>query len=339
MMVRRLWLGGSSGLTRTYLNVFPSEEWILVGHQPDAPSWMPETCEYKSLDLTQRSTAEAFWKDMPETLETIVVGIRPPLVTPRTDDQAWDANRRILDGLRAFLDAAPRTMRVLHISSIAAIDHLQGQVQVNEETPEVSLSDLKSPYDAFKRECEEIVEACSERHTSLRLGAIFSDDPGCIQCNALALQAYVGVYLPTAIDCNSSYNVAQLIHSCLEQRTWKESIYYYTRPLRYGKETIPYGEYLVSYRKAYGIPRDGYVSLPMWFVDGFVALVHVLAGWFGLFLPYLAAVDYLLQVSTKEHSFDLSRCRRDFPKLKEESFDECFARRRKNLEGPKSKTV
>lgn len=325
MAPRRLWLGGSSGLARTYLNAF-DEEWILVGHEAIAPAWMPSNCQYTQCDLLH-TPPSTFWKQVPQPqdLDVIVVGIRPPLVTSQTHAQALDLHRRLVDGLRAWLAGVPSKCRLLHISSIAAIGHLAGQVQVKETDPEPSLRSLESePYDWFKKACEDLLPA-----TSLRLGAIFSDAPTCIQCSALALQANVGLLLPHRIDCNSAWNVAQLIHAMLASKTPWKSVYYYTRPLRLGGP-VPYGDYLVAYRQAYGIPDRGYVELPLWFVQGFVALVHFVARYFGTVLPFVASIDYLLQVSTKEHSFDLSRVSHDFD-FPEESLTTCFRRRRKAL--------
>jgi hypothetical protein len=107
--------------------------------------------------------------------------------------------------------------------------------------------------------------------------------------------------------------------------------YYYTRPVQF-RDAIPYGQYLLDYRTAHNVKLA--VWIPAWTVQWFVATVH----WFALtriakHLPYLESVDYLLQVSAQEHSFDCSRFATDFTEIvsQEESFETCFRRRQRHL--------
>jgi hypothetical protein len=193
----------------------------------------------------------------------------------------------------------------------------------------VASSDLEAPYDRFKRACEEVIERLTiVPTTNLRLSAIFSDDPRCIQCQALEIQSRIGSYLPQCIDCNSSRNVAAAIRLILVQQEQKQqlaSYYYYTRPAQY-LQPIPYGQYLVHYRRAYEL--WWYIWIPVWLVRAFVEAVHWITSW--LQLPYLESVDYLLQVSYREHSFDCSDFVRDFPEIvnQEETIEACFRRRK-----------
>ena len=331
---------------------------------------------FVSMDLTNLSTNND--KDpLPEWMkqvDDVIVGIRPPLVSHKTFVQAWQFNAQLLHGLQTLLQRILREspqrgggqstaqqqqqqQRLVHISSVAAIHHVQEHV-LRSETNAVdpSSDELDNPYDRFKRATEELVEEIMQQSphvmaTSVRLGAIFSDDVHCIQCRALALQARVGCYLPTKIDCNSSRNVATLLHQLLcgvQSRTtttattsnpidsrWRP-VYYYTRPTRV-RTPVPYGSYLADYRKAYDITWAA-VWIPVIWVRWFVAAVQACSN--ALTLPWLQRLDrflclshvnYLLQVTVHEHSFDLTAIQTDFPQLTalEESIQECFQRRRK----------
>jgi len=91
---------------------------------------------------------------------------------------------------------------------------------------------------------------------------------------------------------------------------------------------VPYGYYLQNFRRAHGIERY-FHGVPQWFMTGSIALFHWIAAWNILGLPYIDSVDYLLQVSSEEHSFDCSRFARDFgSKFQEESILECFVRQK-----------
>jgi hypothetical protein len=177
---------------------------------------------------------------------------------------------------------------VLHLSSVAAVDHLTTQHFVIEEEGDENenhtatgslppLSTYRAPYDRFKRESEDMIaricrQAAKKESTAqslsartkksychLRISALFSDDERCIQCNALGLQAYLGAEMPLAIDCNSSLNVANAMYFLLtvagaqhQQLKRLDHVYYYTRPLSLSIP-VPYGYYLREYRRAYGI--------------------------------------------------------------------------------------
>jgi hypothetical protein len=254
-----------------------------------------------------------------------------------------------------------------------------------------SYTSLQQPYDRFKRQCEHIIEQLVQeanqnrntssstttkgttpiQYTNIRCGAIFSDDPYCIQCTALSLQMWTGPYLSTPIDCNSSYNVSQLMRLMLRQASFASTIhddnttrqpppppplrpiYYYTRCVSQYPYPVPYGEYLVSYRKAYGISwfvpivlpnvlvEYGVVRLLHWFLYGtntrMMRMIETMIPFrspnFSLRqLPYLESIDYLLQVTLQDHTFDMTETIRDFPQLLqiEETMEECFVRRRQH---------
>jgi hypothetical protein len=363
-MITRLWIGGSSGLAQTYFNNAASFEdpseandsggdvrWILVGLEPQAPHWMPATqsFEYQCCNLTESSSIEKLVSEvLPPNVDDVVLAVRPALVTPLTHAQAFLHARRLAEGFLKLLELLiphKGPALVIHVSSIASIDHLNRQSLRSETSePDPPSSYLKYPYDWFKRRCEEeVIRVCSSAsvpYTNLRLGAIFSDSRTCIQCGALQLQSLVGPYLTLPIDCNSSRNVCSLIHQILllssRRRRGRSSqnslrpVYYYTRPLMLPRP-VPYGEYLVSYREAYRLSSYA-LWIPNLSVKAFVSFFHLVTTLVGSFAPYLQSVDYLLQVTTTEHSFDNSAVAADFGQaIEEESILECFERRRKLL--------
>jgi hypothetical protein len=393
-----LWIGGSSCLARTFVNLYhgdSTKKLLLSGVEDSAPDWLSSfsssssSIRYVQCDLTKLTTEDAAKKILNDdeygSVTKIIIGVRPILFGAYND---LEASRAMVQGIQTLLRSSccdcdarsgqKNTVKfVLHISSVAAADHLRTQSFASEDDPIPPLSEYTAPYDLFKRNCEDVVSTiCNNNNNDddygtinnssipychLRLSAIFSDDPKCIQCSALGLQARAGCYLPNPIDCNSSRNVARAIAAILERSGVddddddvddaknKKSInsirplYYYTRPLQL-KRPEPYGYYLETYRKAYGI--EGFfaaVWIPVWVVTWFVAAFHWMAqqrnNSFLFGLPYVDSADYLLQVAAREHSFDCSHFARDFPDLEEESILECFVRRRAFLSGNTATTT
>ena len=205
---------------------------------------------------SKRSRTNNGTNQQQRTISHIVIGIRPPLVTHRNNRAADRYGHDLMTGMSLLLHALVvkhSVTTVLHVSSIAAVDHVRRQhlrsVRDEITADPSTYAVLSQPYDRFKRGCEELVElVCRQQHpdkkmnhsrqqiqqqspnsinnnsntnnnnirfTNLRLGAIFSDSPTCIQCSALALQCYTGPYLRVPIDCNSSRNAASLIHLML----------------------------------------------------------------------------------------------------------------------------
>jgi nucleoside-diphosphate-sugar epimerase len=349
----RLWIGGSSGLAETYFRAnshhhmsSSAVDWILLGKERVAPGWMERlvpTAIYIQYDLSETVSSthlDSLISDLIEIpLELIVLTVRPALVTHRTRRRQWGHAARVLDGLTAILTklllTEQRPDRVVHVSSVAAAGRLEEQRSRSERDADPPPTALRHPYDRFKRECEELVQGLCRlnaiAYTSLRFGAIFSDCRRCIQCSAMALQAYVGPCLPNPIDCNSSRNAANLLRAVMENRRGSlEPVYYYTRPLSLTKP-VPYGDYLTAYRKACEIRHT--LWMPVWTVRVFVLCFHLTAVLLGWMIPYLHAVDYLLLVTNSEHSFDCSTVRRDFPELvaTEETIEDCFRRRRRQF--------
>jgi hypothetical protein len=409
----RLWIGGTSGLTQSYLQAFPEESWIVLGRSDVAPAWLSSshqhTCKYVSCNLTgliemnngtnsnspatsssisvnrvveQLKEAAAHCSRSrtgenpnnttnsdqttvaPNKIDQVVIGLRPPLVTWRSNAAAHRYNARLLQGLETLLRAVLCSFQpdlIVHISSIAAVNHIQKQrmVSVLDCPNDPSSADLHQPYDKFKRGSEELVQRlCSAtaassggvQFTNLRLGAIFTDTPTCIQCTALSLQLFTGPYLPTRIDCNSGRNAAIMIHLILHRQSSSSSsslrsVYYYTRCISSFPQPVPYGEFLLLYKRAYGlhwIPLLLPAGLVEWTV---VRLLHwwttVLTSRCHICVPYLESIDYLLQVTLDEHTFDMKETVQDFPDIvdREEPVTQCFVRRRRFLEvAVKSKT-
>jgi hypothetical protein len=378
-----VWIGGSSGLTRSYLDYVANStdhaatNWIFLGHQNDAPRWL-QTHTFLSYDLLRspqdqwpavlaalQSSCPEKWKDNGDNASfelCLVVGVRPPLLSYRTHRQSDGFNQLLVQGLEHLVEqllrATTGTTRIIHISSVAAVNHLQAQCFLACDQDEVCpvhrhqnlsvtatifqshLHHLPAPYDRFKRACEILLDTLANGGSlvHLRLSAIFSNDESCIQCNALALQDICycqGLTVP--IDCNSSYNVAVALQQILStplQPTVR--YYYYTRPASLGLRCrIPYGYYLNAYRHSYRTSQSSWTDsfrIPVVVTRAFVAVVHYLTKWI-YWVPYIQSVDYLLQVSQYEHSFDCSPIVHDYPAIPglEEGMEACFVRRRKLL--------
>jgi len=362
---RRIWIGGTSGLARTFFNAFQNRRdgrewedgdtpWLIFGHERQAPAWLSEFngLAYRKVDFLYPGTwNEVLLEADCQHVQQIVISIRPPLVSHHTFSQAAVRHNQMIDGFQEFLQAIIKfrrrslnsdrdddeeksSLHIIHVSSIAAIDHVKEQRLRSEASiPDPPSSSLYHPYDRFKRRCEEVLDAIVKEHatakvTHVRLGAFFSDDKNCIQCSALALQGRIGCYLPTRIDCNSAKNVAVLLRAMLEQSHPVAAVryFFYTRPLSFSSP-VPYGEYLAAYRRAYDM--FFYFMIPAVLVKWFVEMVHFLAlKWPQL--PYIQSVDYLLQVTLQEHTFDLSLIGAAYPGVaaREETMEACFRRRR-----------
>lgn len=335
-MTKTLWIGGTSSLTRTYINAYGHEGLVLTGIEVQPPAWVPKGVPYHSLDFRKpvQDDASALF----ENISSIIVGLRAPLVTGSGDHE------RLLVGLESVLQAAAAqkeeatTIRyVIHISSVAVVNHLQTQVGVNEATPTPPLESYQGSYDRFKRLSEDLIDASGLKNVvHLRVSAIFSDSYNCIQCGALSLQSRLcPSTMPLRIDCNSGRNVATAIR-LLQQGADREEklapVYYYTRPLK--ESVYSYGDYLQFYIQAYDYPYR--IMIPFVLVTYFTMLLNWLVWRTGLhrISGTAVSIDYLLQVAFREHTFDCSLFQRDFPEItnQEETIFECFVRRRLYLE-------
>lgn len=143
-----LWLGGTSSLARTYVNEFGIENLVLVGSRPQPPRWVREcSTPYVTLDLVTvtSSQAESIMKTFPE-ISTIIVGVRPRLFTAFVD---INLHLQMVKGLEVVVEAACQKLKnlkfILHLSSVAAADHLQSQKFWSESEPLPDIADYKAP--------------------------------------------------------------------------------------------------------------------------------------------------------------------------------------------------
>ena len=376
----------TSGLARTYCNYVAEHNHrnrlLLLGLEASEPRWMAKLKQqlditFISCDLTKIPTIPTHqWpQDLLDIIhqdlvvDAIIVGIRPPLLY-WSHDWFCKQSQDILSGLDLLLQSifqknSPTNHKkcirqVIHVSSVAAVNHLQPQI-MQREGQEYTASDINNsniliaPYDRFKRQSEIILERHCQRSsiscTHLRISAIFSDDNFCIQCSALHLQLHCAPKsMPIRIDCNSGRNVAIAIHLLLMQEQCKNErkdsndrnslnsgecqYYYYTRPTHH-PQPLAYGQFLKHFRAAYQIPSWSIVSFPSVWMQCLVAMIHWMATetLLSRLMPFLESIDYLLQVSSREHTFDNTLFKTDFPQLSrmEESIPECFVRRRRFL--------
>merc|ERR1712087_774718 len=90
---------------------------------------------------------------------------------------------------------------------------------------------------------------------------------------------------------------------------------------------VPYGSYVVDYRMAHSVVG---VWLPYSLVALLIRLYHLCASLVPCWkiFSFLHAVDYLLQVADREHTFDNSLFRCHFPEIKdrEETIVQAFRR-------------
>jgi hypothetical protein len=105
--------------------------------------------------------------------------------------------------------------------------------------------------------------------------------------------------------------------------------FYYTRPVSWS-DPLPYGDYLVAYRRAHNLRIA--LWIPVVVVRVVVSRVHWIAtqSWDPA-LPFCQSVDYLLQVTRREHSFCLVAVQRAYPNVaaQEKCMKEYFRRRRR----------
>ena len=103
------------------------------------------------LDLTSGGSVASLFSRLPHPVGTLIIGARLPLVGD-------DAHATLLQHLGTLLTAAADAgvLRVLHVSSVAATDHLRVQRGWSEEAPPLPpLAEYAGAYDVFKRRSEE----------------------------------------------------------------------------------------------------------------------------------------------------------------------------------------
>jgi nucleoside-diphosphate-sugar epimerase len=195
---------------RTYIEELPDKRHVILA-APEYPTWLlPAHTSFVKLDLLSRASMSTLMARALEVsalkVDTLVFGVRAPLV--------FGSQTRHLDlfaNVRSLIEHAHAAgvQSVLHVSSVAVMDHLVLQANVNESHPlphpshYVGKGGGKGSYDFFKRMCEDLIsEVCEEKgmeYCHMRISGIFSN-PGCIQMSTMKLQAYVGFNIQTAID-------------------------------------------------------------------------------------------------------------------------------------------
>ena len=376
-----LWVGGTSALAATYfeeqLDVATDAQkngtsttprsFVLAAPHPPESSWIDDlsrsSSRYVPFDITCRLSIDEFFATLQEMkiagcISTIIFGMRASLIAGCEIDHLSMTNN-----IAYFLDTAsvyfPELAGVLHVSSVAVMNHTQPQHMLNEDAPLPPLASYQSPYDVMKRTTEEVIaEACQKNNlksVQLRISGIFSNEIGhnCIQMSAIRLQAYIGCYIRTPLDMNTGLNVCHAIRLLLARMEESPSspmskkgeddevdgprrlrpVYYYTRPTI---EPKPYGQNLIHYRRAHGIRVkvdiwEGFARLFLWAV---IYCFGKLATLNKNILCVLDNIAYLLTVSLVEHTFDCSRIREDFPELTsaEETTFQGFVRIKKRRE-------
>ena len=300
-----IWVGGTSALARTYVEELKE----TIGLSPKIPARFilagveePTDDNHVHLDVTSESSVRSFFSRIPNivnpsgTKETriLVLSIRQPLVvtSPRQKDLITHLDLLVRLAVAPTgktksggISAGGGASAVVHVSSIAVVDHLRAQRLDDEDTPLPPIESYKGDYDVFKRRSEEIInDAAAAGHggrppvrvVHLRIGAIWSNGPtrNCIQCSALKLQWPFAVYSPVHMDCNSSRNVCLALSAILaslaaggenhnnsrtnrrgaSQNRNQARVYYYTRsskqPAARAGGPCAYGDYLMAYRRA-----------------------------------------------------------------------------------------
>ncbi len=355
-----IWVGGSSALTQTYMEEIdhcPERRFVLA--YPDAlplphiktkattpnPSIGSSVrCTHMPLDVTQKDSIDRFFdclmnyqrhlfghsKSHDTTIKiTIIFGIRCSLVTG-----SQEQHLSLVENISYFLHHAAARFSsdrklvlagVLHVSSVAIMDHTKIQSMLNEDAP--LPSQYSFPYDAMKRRTEDILSSTSNdlkiHCVHLRISGIFSNEvppTSCIQMSAIRIQKYAGSLLKTPLDMNTSYNVCQAIKLILNRMDeiahnnytpiddddndgrskeysepassrGLEQVYFYTRPTI---EPRPYGNNLVAYRSAHNIVYC--IDVPDW--------VARLLIWMAIYLCRgIAAAGNVLLCHSKKFGF------------------------------------
>ena len=156
-----LWVGGTSALARTYFEeVHAASELRIVVAAPTPPAWtLPKDVTFVELDLLCERSVATLWERVPCECGALVLGVRLSLVWAGTRQVALTTHLRLL--LHGAADAG--CSAVCHISSVAVMDHVSAQRNVDEDEPLPPMSVYRSEYDRFKRICEDLLDEVGER--------------------------------------------------------------------------------------------------------------------------------------------------------------------------------
>ena len=310
---------------------------MVAGHEESLEQTQKSANKnYVKLNLLSAKSVDSFFSRVAETVgslegASVILSVRLSLLFGGEQHVALASLLESL--LETAIEAGVRN--VLHISSVAVVDHLLSQNEMNEEEPLPDLEQYNKgqPYDVFKRLSEEIVTSVCSAHprvnfTHLRLGAIYSNYQACIQMRGLLLQKRVAFNFTNGMDCNSSKNVGHaisLVIDRLERAPEKvRTCYYYTRN---GSKPRSLSEFVVLYRRAHNVKIA--IWLPFLIVKLLILLLRAVSLLVGRAVPLLRNLSYLATVAVTTHTFDNSRFRdKDFPEIKnrEEDLVTCFRR-------------
>ena len=172
-----IWVGGTSALARTYVEELKE----TIGLSPKIPARFilagveePTDDNHVHLDVTSESSVRSFFSRIPNivnpsgTKETriLVLSIRQPLVvtSPRQKDLITHLDLLVRLAVAPTgktksggISAGGGASAVVHVSSIAVVDHLRAQRLDDEDTPLPPIESYKGDYDVFKRRSEEII--------------------------------------------------------------------------------------------------------------------------------------------------------------------------------------
>jgi nucleoside-diphosphate-sugar epimerase len=156
-----LWVGGTSALTRTFVEELPLTRKMLLA-APDPPGWklpmvynVPEIqmmeantkcIGFVPLDLCNQASVDKVL-DGQTSVDTLIYGARASLVWEHTKHMQLVTNLERL--LNLCIDKGVK--KVLNISSIAVANHILEQENDSEKTPLPPLDTYASPYDRSKR--------------------------------------------------------------------------------------------------------------------------------------------------------------------------------------------
>ena len=156
-----LFIGGTSALASSYLVALaPAPDSIIVcGHEPPRPHSPAERYPFVSLDLTESESVRTLFQraqaQQPRRITSVILAVRLSLLSTSHDQLARHLEELVKGAAAAGVEF------ILHISSVAVVDHLRPQHMMSEDDPPPPIAEYLGNYDVFKRRSEEVLtEAC-----------------------------------------------------------------------------------------------------------------------------------------------------------------------------------
>lgn len=114
------------------------------------PDWLSaEASTFATVDLTEPSDVQTvFQTTSQDDIDALIIGVRAPLVT------GCGNHEKLLLGIESLIKTVVEkgAKRVIHISSVAAVDHLREQINAEEDDPLPPLEEYKGSYDICSNE-------------------------------------------------------------------------------------------------------------------------------------------------------------------------------------------